>query len=296
MEMDKNSMINDEKTKPQVHLLPLTGMREIHRQYGLWIIRGASVRTSPDSFDLCPERYFQFYSISHMYDGGGLFWLKESDGFAEVRPGECVMVVPQAVHRYGGTNGKCYCEDALNFCGPVADMLHRSGVIANGVFPLGKVRRLMPILELVSDPAVSSQIQANIELQKLLVEIYLEKNRSGKAEYPLLDELLAAIRKQPEKWWSVHEMAEMCNLSIDQLRRVFFRRTGVKPKIYVDRCKLNRAAEYLVNSDHPVSEVAERFGYQDQYHFSRRFKAVMGVSPQSYRRSFSLLNGSRSGL
>ena len=85
-------------------------------------------------------------------------------------------------------------------------------------------------------------------------------------------------------------MAEMCNLSIDQLRRVFFLRTGVKPKIYVDRLKLNRAAEYLVSSNHPVSEVAERFGYRDQYHFSRRFKAVMGVSPQRYRNSFALIN------
>ena len=88
-------------------------------------------------------------------------------------------------------------------------------------------------------------------------------------------------------------MAEMCNLSIDQLRRVFFQRTGVKPKIYVDRLKLNRAAEYLVSSKQPISEVAERFGYRDQYHFSRRFKAVMGVSPQRYRNSFSLLQGGK---
>ena len=151
----------------------------------------------------------------------------------------------------------------------------------------------MPILELAADPAVSSQIQANLELQKLLVEIYLAKNSTRQPEYPLLDELLDEIREHPEKWWSVRDMAEMCNLSIDQLRRVFFQRTGVKPKIYVDRLKLNRAAEYLVSSKQPISEVAERFGYRDQYHFSRRFKAVMGVSPQRYRNSFSLLQGGK---
>lgn len=151
----------------------------------------------------------------------------------------------------------------------------------------------MPILEQAGDPALSSQIQANMELQKLLVEIYLEKNSTRRSEYPLLDELLDEIREHPEKWWSVRDMAEMCNLSIDQLRRVFFQRTGVKPKIYVDRLKLNRAAEYLVSSNHPVSEVADRFGYRDQYHFSRRFKAVMGVSPQSYRNAFDLLQGGK---
>ncbi len=104
-----------------------------------------------------------------------------------------------------------------------------------------------------------------------------------------MDELLEEIRRRPEKWWSVREMAEMCNLSTDQLRRVFQQRTGVKPKIYIDRLKLNHAAEYLVSTDHPVAEIAERFGYKDQYHFSRRFKAVQGMSPQRYRRSFALM-------
>lgn len=284
-------MINDKKTKAQVHPLPAIGMREIHRQYGLWIIRGGvGGKTSPDSFESCLERYFQFYSISHMYDGGGRLWLRDGDRSAEIRPGDCVIITPGTIHRYGGAGGKCYCEDSLNFCGPAADMMMRSGVIANGVFHLGKVRRLIPILDLANDPAVSSQIHANIELQKLLVELYLEKTSTRQPEYPLLDELLDEIREHPEKWWSVREMAEMCNLSIDQLRRIFFLRTGVKPKIYVDRLKLNRAAEYLVSSNHPVSEVAERFGYRDQYHFSRRFKAVMGVSPQRYRNSFALIN------
>ena len=280
-------MENDKKMNVQVHVLPSSGMREIHRQYGLWIFRGMSGISQVNAFDHCPERYFQFYSISHMYDGGGRLWLKENDSTEEIYPGDCVVITPLTVNRYGGSRDKSYYEDALNFCGPVADMLMRSGVISNGVFHLGKVRRLMAILELVNDPAVDSQIQANIELQKLLVEIYLEKNSSHQPEYPLLDELLGEIRQHPEKWWSVKEMAEMCNLSIDQLRRIFFMRTGVKPKIYVDRFKLNRAAEYLVSSKYPISKVAVHFGYKDQYHFSRRFKAVMGISPQQYRSMFS---------
>ena len=287
-------MLHDKKKDVQVHELPPTGMREIHRLYGLWIIRGGmGGKTLPDSFDQCPERYFQFYSISHMYDGGGRLWLEESGAAGDIHPGDCVIITPHAVNRYGGARGLPYCEDSLNFCGPAADMLFRSGVISNGIFHLGKVRKLIPILEKVNDPAVSSQIQANIELQKLLVDIYLDKNSTRRNEYPLLDGLLDEIREHPEKWWSVRDMAEMCNLSIDQLRRVFFQRTGVKPKIYVDRLKLNRAAEYLVGTNHPVSEVAERFGYRDQYHFSRRFKAVMGISPQSYRNSFSLIKSGK---
>lgn len=289
--MDKNSMNDDEKTKPNVHMLPATGMREIHRQYGLWIIRGsAGGTTPPDSFYQCGRRYFQFYSISHMFEGEGRLWL-EPDVCSDVHPGDCIIITPRTLNRYGGVRGRQYTEDSLNFCGPVADMLMRSGVISSGIFPMGKVRRLLPIQEAAADPAVSSQIRANIELQRLLVELYLAKTSAEQPEYPLLDELLEEIRRHPERWWSVREMAEMCNLSIDQLRRVFFQRTGVTPKIYADRFKLNRSAEYLVDTGCSIADAAEHFGYKDQYHFSRRFKAVLGMSPLKYRESIARLSG-----
>ena len=281
-------MDNDKKTDIDVHLLPSQGMRDIHRSYGLWIIRVGGGRAGIDSFALCPKRYFQFYSISHMYEGGGMLWM-EPDKLQPVHAGDCVVITPRVINRYGGYGGNYYMEDAINFCGPVADMLMRSGVLSSGVFPLGKVRRIHAIMEYAADPAVDAQIRANIELQRLAVDLYMNKIKSVHSDYPLLDDLLAEIRDQPEKWWSVQEMAELCNLSIDQMRRVFFQRTGVKPKIYVDRFKLNRAAEYLVNTNCSIADAAERFGYKDQYHFSRRFKAVLGMSPTQYRISIATM-------
>jgi len=286
--MDKNSMSNDKKTDPQVHRLPAGGLREIHKQYGLWIFRGGNGTSVPDSYMKLPQkRYFEFYSISHMYQGEGRLWLEDGREYA-VHPGDCVIMTPGTLNWYGGIGGERYCEDFLNFCGPVADMLVRAGVISCGVFPFGHIRRLPVILEHASDPAVSSQIRANIELQKLLVEIYLQRDSRAQTGYPLLDDLLKEIRENPERWWSVQEMAELCNLSVDQLRRVFFQRTGINPKTYVDRLKINHAAEFLINFDMPVAQVAEHFGYQDPYHFARRFKAILGISPGQYRNSVAV--------
>ena len=104
-------------------------------------------------------------------------------------------------------------------------------------------------------------------------------------EHPLLEQLLIQLKETPRKWWTVSDMAEMCDLSVDQLRRLFYQRTGVNPKLYRDRLKLNQAAAMLVNTERNISEIAEYFGYMDQYHFSRRFKAVMGMSPVRYRES-----------
>ena len=257
-------------------------MPEINRQYGLWLFRGGSSLVSPeDSYQRSTVRIFEFYSISHLFRGHGKLWLE--NGFeAEMRAGDSVIITPGTRNIYGGFHD-VYEEDTINFLGPVADMLMRAGVISNGIFPFGNVRRLLPVMELLRDPAANSQIQANIEFQKLLVDLYLAKSSRREEDYPLLERLLIELKENPRRWWTVSEMAEMCNLSDDQLRRIFLRRTGVAPKLYADRLKLNQAASLLTDSEKSVAEIAAEFGYMDQYHFSRRFKAVMGMSPTRYR-------------
>ena len=280
----------DDKKKHIIHYLPSKGQLEIHKTYGLWIIRGgSSFHTPVNSYKNCGKRYFQFYSLSHMYAGHGRVWL-EPDTEQDVQAGDCIIVTPRLLNRYGGWAGDSYCEDCINFCGPVADMLMRSGVLSSGVFHMGRVRKLLPILEYVSSPSTDSQIRANIELQKLLTDIYFESRKHSSGNNTLLDELLQNIQSSPEKWWNIKEMADMCNLSVDQMRRIFLKKTGVLPKLYVDRLKVTQAADFLIRSDCGIREVSEKFGYQDQYHFSRRFKALMGSSPLSYRKKVGSLN------
>lgn len=268
-----------------VHRLTRAGSQPIHRNYGLWIIGGGTGgRTIPDSFRICPKRYFEFYSISHMFDGRGKLWLAEGEQEYALSPGDCVLISPNTINRYGGAEGLPYVEDSIQFCGPIAEMLFHSGIIRDGAFPIGKVRRLLPIIQLLQDPAVDAQIRANIELQKLLVDLYLER-RIAHNDYPQVERLIREIKSHIDRWWTVSEMSELCNMSDDQLRRVFVATTGMKPKLYVDQLKLKKAAEMLTGTRLKVSEIAEQLGYVDQYHFSRRFKKLMGVSPAKFRQS-----------
>ena len=274
-------MDNDKKTI-SVHRLPQTSMQDIHRAYGLWIIgTNTGGKTYPDSYASCEERYFEYYSLSHMYDGAGHLWL-ENGLDTDVKAGDYVLIAPHVVNRYGGFGGKSYIEDSITFKGPVADMLMQSGVITSGVSRLGTLRKLIPVINLARDPARDAQIAANISLQKLLVELYLEK-QSSRVEYPLFANLINEIKENIGKWWNVSEMAEMCNLSADQLRRVFIKHTGTCPKTYVDRLKTGRACELLSTTGMKIADIGAVLGYLDQYHFSRRFKSLTGVSPKEYR-------------
>ncbi|MCP3967011.1 MAG: helix-turn-helix transcriptional regulator [Lentisphaerae bacterium] len=271
-------------SKIDIHKMP-SGVERNSNYYGMAIVGGGSHETAINSYDVCQSRYFEYYSISHMYNGRGKLWIKP-DYEEELHPGHCIIICPETVNRYGGSNNDSYQEDSLWFFGPVADKLKMSGIIKDGAFDIGITRRLLPIFKLIQDPAVDTQINAVILLQKVLMDIYNEdkKRKSGS----IVTQLIETLKNQIEKWWTVDEMAEFCNLSDDQFRRVFHNETGMLPKTYLDNLKLKKAAELLNNPDLKITDIAERLGYIDPYHFSRRFKKIIGCSPRTYRKEFSI--------
>ena len=48
--------------------------------------------------------------------------------------------------------------------------------------------------------------------------------------------------------------------------------------------RLLEAARVIRAGDDPVTKIAYRVGFKDPSHFTRRFKARFGVSPNEYRR------------
>jgi AraC-like DNA-binding protein len=82
-------------------------------------------------------------------------------------------------------------------------------------------------------------------------------------------------------------MAEFCNLSEPQFRKVFKAVIGMPPKNYIDRLKVQQAAETLSSGNMKISEISKKFGYLDPFHFSRRFKEITGMAPENYRENMN---------
>ncbi len=266
-----------------VHRMP-RGRQKLHDDYGLWICHCNRGLVSQNRF-AGRFRYFEYYSLSHLYEGGGDY-RRPSVGSQAMAAGDAILMAPRVVHWYGAGES-AYREDSVCFAGPVADALLKCGVVASGIIAMGRARRLLPIMELASNPGRDAQINANAALQALLVELYNEnrRNRAEKEPHPIA-ELLSEIRKNARKWWTVSEMAEFCSLSQAQFRRVFRAYTGVLPKLYVDQLKVRQIGERLTSGSEPVTRIAAEFGYRDPFHFSRRFKDLTGFSPKRYRQQF----------
>lgn len=285
--MDKTSIINIKyDDKYQVHEMP-AGMPEFHTAYGLWIFSYRKKALTISRSAIKP-RYFEFYGLAQVIKGKGWYWAKDKKK-ENIEVGQCVISTPGFIQDYCGRDDDKYTEDSICFAGPVANQLSRCGIINNGVYNMGKERRLLPIFNLIDDPSYDSQIKANFALQKLLHDIFLNRESNIKDDrHPQINYLIEQIQINPEKWWSSAEMADICNLSESQFRIVFKQKTGMKPKIYIDRFKIQKASEQLCNSEKTISEIAKDLGYLDPYHFSRRFKDLAGLAPEHYRKQFSL--------
>lgn len=53
---------------------------------------------------------------------------------------------------------------------------------------------------------------------------------------------------------------------------------------YLTQLRMEKACEFLNNTEISISEIAEKVGYKDYYHFSRTFKKAYGITPSNYKK------------
>ena len=80
---------------------------------------------------------------------------------------------------------------------------------------------------------------------------------------------------------SIEQAAAECHLDDTYLCRLFQRYDHQSPYRWLVRLKMNHAAERLQVPGTLVKQVAEEAGFANQFHFSRVFKSVFGLSPRA---------------
>jgi AraC-like DNA-binding protein len=81
----------------------------------------------------------------------------------------------------------------------------------------------------------------------------------------------------------IGQSAERLNVSISQFERDFVDLFGMAPARYVTKLRFQAAIERLGGGE-SIAAIAHECGYSDQSAFTRRFRAVTGMSPMEFRR------------
>jgi AraC-like DNA-binding protein len=83
----------------------------------------------------------------------------------------------------------------------------------------------------------------------------------------------------------VEDMVEQFGIGKRTLQRLFSRYVGVSPKWVIQRYRLQEAADVMAKGTIPDwATLCQNLGYYDQAHFIKDFKAMIGKSPEEYRK------------
>ena len=82
----------------------------------------------------------------------------------------------------------------------------------------------------------------------------------------------------------IGELAGRLGFHSAYLTRLFGRYAGETPLRYLTNIRIREAKHLLANTSLPISEVGERVGYPDQFHFSKTFRKATGMNPTAFRK------------
>ncbi|MBO5879117.1 MAG: helix-turn-helix domain-containing protein [Clostridia bacterium] len=102
-----------------------------------------------------------------------------------------------------------------------------------------------------------------------------------------LSEINEYVEENIDRKISNEELAAIVHMHPTHFIRYFKKETGQTPGDYVNKRKLEYAANLLVNTELSMLEIAYRLGFFDATHFSKAFKKRYSISPSAYRKNYS---------
>ena len=108
---------------------------------------------------------------------------------------------------------------------------------------------------------------------------------SGFSEYsPLISEAINIINKECRITLTAEELSKRLFITIPALQKQFKTEVGLPLGKYINEVVLRSAENDLKQTNMPIKEISEKYGFSDQFYFSRQFKKYYLFSPSVFRR------------
>ncbi|HLL88049.1 MAG TPA: helix-turn-helix transcriptional regulator [Tepidisphaeraceae bacterium] len=248
--------------------------------------------TITDSVGHPPRRWG---NPSLVYVLAGACTYRDESGRVELLgPGHMILVVPGLVQGYQPEPGRSWTEQYINFDGPVFDAWFRGGLIPRDP----PILRLTPVsywsgrmTDVVGSARWPSPLESAAQvtrLQQLLADMLLHADDQDPKEDRAWRSRACAVLEAglPDRARSLPAAARELGMKYETFRKRFVRVLGMSPRTYRQRKIFDLAGEMMARPRRLTNkELAARCGFYDEYHFSRQFKRVTGMTPTAYRRT-----------
>lgn len=133
----------------------------------------------------------------------------------------------------------------------------------------------------------SEQISECGSIESKLAHIDAELVRRLALARPADFRLRRAIARIEQDLPPIEQVACECGIGVRQLHRLFSERVGLSPKVFSRVVRLQDVLRLLTHPEtrrgsSTLARAAALGGFADQPHFSKEFKALVGVGPRSF--------------
>ncbi len=228
--------------------------------------------------------------------GGG--WCELAGQLHTVRAGDLLVLPPDVPHTYGAHVSNPWTIHWAQAVGDnLREYLSELGVSAQAPLVwMGDDLQLARLFhEVVSTLEQGSSLpnllhasHALAHLLAVMIRHRHERTRDASDSVQKVAEGIIYMSEHLDQPMRVSALAALANLSPAHFSVLFKEQTGCSPRDYLHLLRIHRACQLLRSSTLNVKEIATRLGYQDQFHFSRQFKAFQGVSPSEYREGLNV--------
>jgi len=249
-------------------------------------------------YEVCDADYkisretFPYYSIEFVAIGRGRLLLAGRE--YELTSGALFTYGPGIKHEIINDKYEPMTKYFVDFYGkPAVELLESSGLAPGTLVLTTLPNELASIFDfMINEGHKNTPYSADITAKFLEIILHKVKETAityGMAVYPGFSTYLKCrhiIELNWHKITSLEQAAKLCHINPSYLCRLFHKFDTQTPYDMIIKIRMNRAAEMLLEPGALVKEVADKLGYADQFHFSRVFKKVFGISPSEYARRY----------
>ncbi len=264
---------------------------DINRTGALKVVAGGLEKTVPD-YSIA-RKTFPYFGIEFIIAGKGTLTL--GDTVHPLSRAALFTYSPEINHTISSDSENPLVKYFINITGNEAEELMQRYISAkSAVYHIAAPESILLTLEelirtgMLDTPYTDDLCTslARILIMKIAESALKGDSFSGKS-YSTYLRCRKTIEAEYLRLFTLADTAKICNVDEAYLCRLFKKFDYSTPYQYLLKLKMNHAAEFLHKPSVSVAEAAEETGYSDQFHFSRLFKSVFGISPGAFSRLFS---------
>ncbi|HBR92730.1 MAG TPA: hypothetical protein DEA90_01020 [Opitutae bacterium] len=247
-------------------------------------------------FEACAPDYrierngFPFWTLEFIADGHGFY--DEGSVQRRLRHGSVFTYGPHVAQHFGNERERPF-RKYFMVCGgdSFPPVWRESGLEPGRLIQLGNAAPIVSIFDQMLDEGTQSDAQTlNViaGLEQVLLSLMarhrgtVRGDKSGSRK--VYDLAMDILQRDYRSLYSLADLAKRTGYSGEYLCRIFRKYHGESPYQVLLHRKMSAAWLLLRDGQLQVGAVARELGYEDQLHFSRVFRKVMGCAPSSVHR------------